>query len=89
MQGLTRPGGNRLPGLPCRGADPELFFAEASAPVEQAKRLCADCPARAECLIGAQRRREPWGVWGGELFANGTVVAGKRGRGRPRKEDAA
>ena len=31
------------------------------------------------------RRREPWGVWGGELFANGKVLAQKRVRGRPPK----
>mgnify|MGYP003341417293 CR=1 FL=1 len=31
------------------------------------------------------RRREPWGVWGGELFANGKVLAQKRNRGRPPK----
>ena len=30
-------------------------------------------------------RREPWGVWGGELFANGKVLAQKRRRGRPPK----
>ncbi|OZB46955.1 MAG: transcription factor WhiB, partial [Cellulomonas sp. 14-74-6] len=29
---------------------------------------------------------EPWGVWGGEVFVAGQVVAVKRGRGRPRKE---
>ena len=30
-------------------------------------------------------RREPWGVWGGELFVNGKIVAQKRKRGRPPK----
>ncbi len=38
----------------------------------------------AECLAGALERREPWGVWGGELFVSGVVVARKRPRGRPR-----
>ena len=37
------------------------------------------------CLAGALERREPWGVWGGELFIAGVVVARKRPRGRPRK----
>ena len=37
------------------------------------------------CLAGALERREPWGVWGGELFVNGKVVAQKRKRGRPPK----
>jgi WhiB family redox-sensing transcriptional regulator len=71
--------------LPCRLADPELFFAESPADVEAAKALCIDCPVRRECLAGALARREPWGVWGGELFVQGVVVARKRPRGRPRK----
>ena len=32
-------------------------------------------------------RREPWGVWAGELFERGQVVARKRRPGRPRKDD--
>ena len=53
--------------------------------VEEAKALCLDCPIRERCLAGALERREPWGVWGGELFIGGVVVARKRPRGRPRK----
>lgn len=74
--------------LPCR-ADPELFFAELPEDVERAKALCADCPARLACLADAKERGEPWGVWGGELFARGVVVPRKRPRGRPRKNDVA
>ena len=75
--------------LPCRANDPELFFAELPADVEYAKALCADCPVQAMCLAGALERREPWGVWGGELFLQGVVIPRKRPRGRPRKNDAA
>ena len=32
--------------LPCRQVDPELFFAEVPADVEEAKALCRDCPIR-------------------------------------------
>ena len=71
--------------LPCRSNDAELFFAESPADVELAKSLCASCPVRAACLAGALERREPWGVWGGELFIGGVIVARKRPRGRPRK----
>jgi WhiB family transcriptional regulator, redox-sensing transcriptional regulator len=74
--------------LPCT-EDPELFFAEAPADVETAKALCQGCRARTTCLEGALERREPWGVWGGELLLRGTIVPRKRPRGRPRKEDAA
>src|SRR5205807_10522907 len=46
---------------------------------------CRACPVREACLEAAKARREPWGVWGGELFANGKVLAQKRKRGRPPK----
>ena len=75
--------------LPCRTNDPELWFAEHAAQVEQAKALCRTCPLIAGCLAGAVERAEPWGVWGGEVFVDGVVVARKRGRGRPRKTETA
>jgi WhiB family transcriptional regulator, redox-sensing transcriptional regulator len=71
--------------VPCRTYDPEVFFAESPADVEYAKSLCQTCPVREACLAGAKDRREPWGVWGGELFIQGVVVPRKRPRGRPRK----
>lgn len=74
--------------LPCRHHDGELWFAERPAEVERAKALCGDCPLQVRCLEGALRRREPWGVWGGQLFMQGTIVARKRPRGRPRKNAA-
>ena len=74
--------------LPCAG-EPDLFFAESPDDVELAKSLCSDCPVRAQCLAGAIERREPWGVWGGELFLRGEIVPRKRARGRPRKNDVA
>jgi len=75
--------------LPCRREDPELWFAESPADLEVAKGFCGTCPLRAACLEGALERREPWGVWGGEIFERGTVIARKRPRGRPRKEEVA
>src|SRR4051794_9871083 len=74
---------------PCRANDAELWFAESPADVEQAKSLCGDCPVRTACLAGALERREPWGVWGGQLLVQGAIVARKRPRGRPRKCEAA
>ncbi|WP_106536028.1 WhiB family transcriptional regulator [Haloactinopolyspora alba] len=74
--------------IPCR-MDPELWFAESPADVERAKELCRQCPVREQCLAGAMERAEPWGVWGGELFVSGVVVARKRPRGRPRKNEIA
>jgi WhiB family transcriptional regulator, redox-sensing transcriptional regulator len=75
--------------VPCREYDAELWFAESPADVEFAKSLCGTCPALQECLAGALERREPWGVWGGQLFVQGVVVPRKRPRGRPRKNEIA
>lgn len=72
---------------PCLGVDPELFFAELPADVELAKSVCGPCPLREDCLAGALERREPHGVWGGELVLGGVVVPRKRPRGRPRKDE--
>jgi WhiB family transcriptional regulator, redox-sensing transcriptional regulator len=76
------------PDLSCR-QDPELFFAESPQDVEEAKALCRGCRARIACLAGALERREPWGIWGGELLLRGAIVPRKRPRGRPRKADVA
>jgi len=74
--------------LPCT-EDPELFFAESPQDVETAKAMCRGCKARLACLTGALERREPWGVWGGELLMRGAIVPRKRPRGRPRKTEVA
>jgi WhiB family transcriptional regulator, redox-sensing transcriptional regulator len=62
-----------------------LFFSEALDDIARAKAFCAGCVVREECLASAVARREPWGVWGGELLVNGKVIANKRKRGRPPK----
>ena len=82
LRGGILPVASLGPDLPCTD-DPELFFAESPDDVETAKALCRECPARVACLAGALERREPWGVWGGELFLRGAIVPRKRRRGRP------
>jgi WhiB family redox-sensing transcriptional regulator len=71
--------------VPCRVQDPDLWFADTPSDLETAKQYCRECPARLACLAGALERREPWGVWGGEIFERGQIIARKRPRGRPRK----
>ncbi|CAB4780701.1 unannotated protein [freshwater metagenome] len=44
---------------------------------------------RAQCLEGAMSRQEPVGVWGGELFEDGQVIAKKRKAGRPTLSEVA
>lgn len=63
----------------------DVFFSEDLGDIAAAKRVCAECPVLAPCLEGALERREPWGVWGGQLFMNGKMLIVKRRRGRPPK----
>ncbi len=81
--------GADLDNLPCQVLDADLWFAESPTDLELAKQHCAGCPVRTGCLAGAVDRREPWGVWGGEIFMQGEVIARKRPRGRPRKNAVA
>ena len=62
-----------------------LFFSEELHDIARAKAICSKCTVRTPCLDGALARREPWGVWGGELLLNGKILANKRKRGRPPK----
>ncbi len=66
----------------------DLFFSDEIPAIRAAKVICAACPVAGSCLAGAVERREPWGVWGGELFKDGKVLAVKRPRGRPPKDPA-
>lgn len=49
----------------CRGSDPELFFPDRGEDADPAKKICADCPVRQECLEAALARGERFGIWGG------------------------
>jgi len=66
-----------------RGSFSRLFFSDDPHDLARAKAICSRCRAREACLSGAIARQEPWGVWGGEIFVDGEVVAIKRRRGRP------
>ena len=61
----------------------DLFFSEQLDDIARAKAICGGCPLAEPCLEGAVERREPWGVWGGQLFFNGKILPFKRKRGRP------
>jgi len=54
----------------CHDAPPDLFFpvsdlGAAEDQINEAKRICARCPVRTECLQYALRRGEATGIWGG------------------------
>ncbi|MEU9119124.1 WhiB family transcriptional regulator [Streptomyces sp. NPDC048506] len=49
----------------CAQTDPERFFPELGGTAAAARKVCAQCQVRAECLDYALRKNEPYGVWGG------------------------
>ena len=49
----------------CLQADPDTFFPEKGGSTREAKRICADCPVRSECLEHALEQDEKFGIWGG------------------------
>jgi WhiB family redox-sensing transcriptional regulator len=61
----------------------DMFFSPRLEDIARAKRICATCPAMIPCLEGALERREPWGVWGGQLLVDGRLLMTKRRPGRP------
>jgi WhiB family transcriptional regulator, redox-sensing transcriptional regulator len=49
----------------CRQADPEAFFPEKGEPGNYAKRVCARCMVKVECLQWALETDQRFGIWGG------------------------
>jgi len=49
----------------CAQTDPEAFFPEKGGSTRDAKRICAACEVRAECLEYALANDERFGIWGG------------------------
>lgn len=49
----------------CRSLSPADFFPSDGVGVEVAKRVCAECPVKSECLEYALTHRIDHGVWGG------------------------
>ena len=54
-----------LPGALCPQTDPEVFFPEAGGSPAAAKKVCAACDVRADCLALALSLGTVMGVWGG------------------------
>lgn len=49
----------------CADKPPNLFFPNDGVGVEIARRICADCPVKEECLEFALSNHIDHGVWGG------------------------
>lgn len=67
----------------CGETDPEAFFVEKGGSTRPAKRICAGCPVRQECLDYALEHDEAFGVWGG------LSARERRGIARSRRREAA
>lgn len=50
----------------CREVDPERWFPEQGGSTKEAKRICGDCPVKAECLAYALANDMKFGIWGGQ-----------------------
>lgn len=64
----------------------ELDWIEAKPNSPQAlacKLICAACPVRFDCALGALERGEPWGIWGGLDRKDRTELAAEHGFPRP------
>jgi WhiB family transcriptional regulator, redox-sensing transcriptional regulator len=49
----------------CLQAEPDTFFPEKGGSTREAKRICASCDVRDECLEYALANDERFGIWGG------------------------
>lgn len=49
----------------CAQTNPEAFFPEKGGSTRDAKKICASCEVRAECLEYALHNDERFGIWGG------------------------
>ena len=49
----------------CSQTDPEAFFPEKGGSTRDAKRVCAQCEVREQCLDWAIEHDERFGIWGG------------------------
>ena len=49
----------------CRNYPPAAFFPSDGVGVDKARKICAECPVKSECLEHALEHRIEHGVWGG------------------------
>ena len=67
----------------CAETDPESFFPEKGGSTLAAKKVCAACEVREECLAYALAHSGPedigwWGVWGGKSAQERQIMLGRR-----------
>jgi WhiB family transcriptional regulator, redox-sensing transcriptional regulator len=62
----------------CRDVAPQIFFPNDGAGVEVARRFCAECLVRVQCLEYALENHIQHGVWGGASERARRRIARKR-----------
>jgi WhiB family redox-sensing transcriptional regulator len=75
----------------CAAVDPDLFFPSSptgfgAAQLEQARRLCRDCPVQRQCLAEAMKMGDVEGIWAGTTQAERKRA--RRARARSRAPEA-
>jgi WhiB family redox-sensing transcriptional regulator len=66
----------------CRSMDPAIFFPSDGIGVQVARRICAECPVKADCLEYALAERIDHGVWGGTSERERRRILSHRRRSR-------
>ena len=61
----------------CRVSQPDQLFVR-GAEQNKAKKMCAGCPVKAECLAEALENQIEWGVWGGMTERERRAILRKR-----------
>lgn len=67
----------------CRGVNPDLFFPEKGESAREAKKVCAGCPVRQQCLDMAISNGERHGIFGGMNRIERAVYKRKQEQGVP------
>jgi WhiB family redox-sensing transcriptional regulator len=77
--------GSGRPGRPakasCRGMGPGFFFPTNSVAFARAERVCARCPAAAQCLAAALEDPSLHGIWGGTSARERQYLRSEEGLG--------
>ena len=77
--------GSSRPGRPaeasCRGMGPGFFFPTNSVAFARAERVCARCPAAAQCLAAALEDPSLHGIWGGTSARERQYLRSEEGLG--------
>lgn len=78
----------------CNDFDPDLFFpagdtGSAASQIVEAKRICAECPVKTDCLAYAVETNQINGIWGGTTEQERRLIRRRWMSARRRNDPAA